>query len=571
MNYVTSIFETITSAVTSFVETLGQAISGITNLFWTTGENAGPTFLGVLMLILAGIGLVYGAFRLIRGLIGRLQYLKALCIKLGGFPFPPRLNVNSYYLFMKTKEKKVLTKNELEKKKEKNILIVKILSAIALTISVVSMLFSCVAMSNNNNNQVQEQTNISYLERKNLNTDLGNNNEILNDYNKSFIVNNNSRVKFNLDCFTDAPTTYLNSLYGVLERYYSPDTHIQGATGLLNKYFYYNSENDNRVERSWFFDYLVYSNNGGDKYIYIHFVENPGFTPYTLTLDLQNPTESILDSGSVWYGSGSFNLMTLDFSFGMATNDDPFRLWSLYFNKFSSYYRYSPTFNFNQFLQKEDITKNDVVVRSPTPFVESLEHFAFNGQYIEYTPGLFMSGGYIYDTIRVYYASANGLYFLSNNNEYITGGANTYYLTKIVYLLDNDVSRSIEAFTRIYEMRAVDGNSQKVYLNRLNRATNVDELCFFDITGRFGVNKREVSLYILSLLNAVNNISGFTDTSDPFTSIFALIAGAFSGIASFLNIEIFGNYTLGVFLLIPLMITIILFIVKLFKRQNYEF
>lgn len=72
MDYVTTIFETITDAVTNFVGTLGSAISGITELFWSTGENAGPTFLGVLMLILAGIGLVYGAFRLIRGLIYRL-------------------------------------------------------------------------------------------------------------------------------------------------------------------------------------------------------------------------------------------------------------------------------------------------------------------------------------------------------------------------------------------------------------------------------------------------------------------------------------------------------------------
>lgn len=72
MDYVTSIFETITDSVVAFMGSLGEAINGITNLFWTTGENAGPTFLGVLMLILAGIGLVYGCFRLIRGLIYRL-------------------------------------------------------------------------------------------------------------------------------------------------------------------------------------------------------------------------------------------------------------------------------------------------------------------------------------------------------------------------------------------------------------------------------------------------------------------------------------------------------------------
>lgn len=72
MNYVTAIFETITSAVSAFMGTLGEAINGITSLFWTTGDNAGPTFLGVLMLIVAGIGLVYGCFRLIRGLIYQL-------------------------------------------------------------------------------------------------------------------------------------------------------------------------------------------------------------------------------------------------------------------------------------------------------------------------------------------------------------------------------------------------------------------------------------------------------------------------------------------------------------------
>lgn len=72
MDYVTGIFETITSAITNFMSSLGSALSGITELFWTTGENAGPTFLGVLMLILAGIGIVYGCFRLIRGLVYRL-------------------------------------------------------------------------------------------------------------------------------------------------------------------------------------------------------------------------------------------------------------------------------------------------------------------------------------------------------------------------------------------------------------------------------------------------------------------------------------------------------------------
>lgn len=469
---------------------------------------------------------------------------------------------------MKTKQKKPLTKNEIEKKKEKNILIIKILSAIALSISVMSMLFSCVAMSSNDQcNQVQEQTHTLNIQRKNQNADLGFNNDLLSDVNNSFIVNNNVRTKLKMDCYIVKPYVYLESFYSVLERYYQPDTNIT-ISGMLNKYFYYTSEIDNRVERSWFFDYIKYSNSGGYRFIYFYLVENPGSAPYTLTLDLQNPTDSILQGDPIFYTSSSFNLMTIDISLSIANNSNlnPFRLWSLYFSTFQSYYRYSPNFNFIQFLQYDNVTKNSVVVRSPTPFIESETALSDNTSYISYTPGLFMSGGFIYDTIRVYYSSGYNLNFATNQNEIIIGSANSYYLTKVVYLLSDNINTSFEAYSRKYEMRIIEGISQKVYLNSLNRSTNADELSFFDITGRYGENKREVSLYILSLLNAITNNTGFSGGSDPFSNIFSLIAGAFGGIASFLNIEIFGNYTLGVFLLIPLMITIILFIVKMFKR-----
>lgn len=72
---VQTIFSVISSAVTSFVSTLTSAISGVTELFYIpagTGESSGHmTFLGVLLLIAAGVGLVYWVFRLIKGLVQR--------------------------------------------------------------------------------------------------------------------------------------------------------------------------------------------------------------------------------------------------------------------------------------------------------------------------------------------------------------------------------------------------------------------------------------------------------------------------------------------------------------------
>lgn len=72
MPSISELFAQVTSAVTGFIGSLGQAFTSVTSLFWTTGENAGPTFLGVLILIGVGVGLVYGAYRIIKGLMHRV-------------------------------------------------------------------------------------------------------------------------------------------------------------------------------------------------------------------------------------------------------------------------------------------------------------------------------------------------------------------------------------------------------------------------------------------------------------------------------------------------------------------
>lgn len=69
------IFEVISEAISSFTTNLLSAVNGITALFYVapsgTETTGHMTFLGVLLLIAAGIGLVYWAFRTIRGLVAR--------------------------------------------------------------------------------------------------------------------------------------------------------------------------------------------------------------------------------------------------------------------------------------------------------------------------------------------------------------------------------------------------------------------------------------------------------------------------------------------------------------------
>lgn len=66
---IAEMFTVVQQAITGFTSALGSSINGITALFYTEGENGGFTVLGILLLVAVGVGLVYWAFRLIRGLV----------------------------------------------------------------------------------------------------------------------------------------------------------------------------------------------------------------------------------------------------------------------------------------------------------------------------------------------------------------------------------------------------------------------------------------------------------------------------------------------------------------------
>lgn len=68
---IAEIFQTIGDAISAFASSLSSAVTSVTALFYTSGENGGLTFLGTLLLIAVGVGVVYWVFRLIKGLIGR--------------------------------------------------------------------------------------------------------------------------------------------------------------------------------------------------------------------------------------------------------------------------------------------------------------------------------------------------------------------------------------------------------------------------------------------------------------------------------------------------------------------
>ena len=68
MEVITAIFNSVGTAITSFSGSLSSAVTSITAMFWNA-EGGTLTFLGVLLTIAMGVGVVYWGFKLIKSLI----------------------------------------------------------------------------------------------------------------------------------------------------------------------------------------------------------------------------------------------------------------------------------------------------------------------------------------------------------------------------------------------------------------------------------------------------------------------------------------------------------------------
>lgn len=65
-----SIFGVIGEVITEFANVVSSSVSSVTNMFYDS-TNGNMTVLGTLLLIAVGAGLIFWAFRLIKGLVKR--------------------------------------------------------------------------------------------------------------------------------------------------------------------------------------------------------------------------------------------------------------------------------------------------------------------------------------------------------------------------------------------------------------------------------------------------------------------------------------------------------------------
>lgn len=131
MDIITAIFGGASSVISGFTGMLGNSLTAVTALFYDSATTS-LTLLGVLSVIALGVGVVYWAFGLIRGLIARRQSLPKV------WPLSLKTAFNEVYM-------KKLTKTQKQNLKKKLLRTFNIIGLIVGGLSFIVVLYAIIA------------------------------------------------------------------------------------------------------------------------------------------------------------------------------------------------------------------------------------------------------------------------------------------------------------------------------------------------------------------------------------------------------------------------------------------
>lgn len=502
------------------------------------------------------------------------------------------------------KQKKPLTKIEIEKKKERALLISKILSVIALSLSLIALLFSCSFASKNshdNNNIIpikrynaQEEINESfiYTENKGYKVLKGLNQYDIKDF-ISYIDNYLGDNRDNSIYFISADTE-THSIYEVVEI----NDNVLGSFELIIKYndegniVYYpfvydvrDYELDNKDIILKFNDYFAYTRLVSqyfsglvDLYNYIGDTTSFYYNDFTLALLGSFTLESNFlrlnynISGTLKYYDSDLNYITFDFDYidinydngiQFYTNENIIKVYSSLVgdNKRSYFLQYYDSDNYNNLVCITNLVLSDLSLNNLPDFLIRTD--------LKYRQNIYL--GDLFYSQRKYFSegSYENIYsfnFISNNRSFNNLVVNYrgvvqpfVYWSYLIAYVDNNIALDV---LDVVGTPRVSGNSYNgvdygfnVKLETYQTFTIFD---YFDSDIQSFQRTERIQLTIKSNSSIAGN--GALGTA------FDVVVGVFTSFIPLLSYEIFPGVSIGVLILIPFLITLMLFIFNMFKR-----
>lgn len=185
--------------------------------------------------------------------------------------------------------------------------------------------------------------------------------------------------------------------------------------------------------------------------------------------------------------------------------------------------------------------------------------------------GLFTDSlGNYYSGIQLYYLGANGMRFgTSTDYSTYTGDGSHYMTMSFLTIAGNQVTVNAQDYVTATS-GSQSGNTVMSLLNHWisNIYQNINIIWLFEDSYSTGYSGSMDRLTAITSLN--NNVAGYSGIINGGSSgaigVFDLIGSAFSSFATIFAVQIIPGVTIWTLLLIPFVVTIILFAVWLFKR-----
>lgn len=179
----------------------------------------------------------------------------------------------------------------------------------------------------------------------------------------------------------------------------------------------------------------------------------------------------------------------------------------------------------------------------------------------------FIAGGYLYDTIRLVYASATNTYYVGENSIATKITTNGYYNFIRLEYYDSESGVATTANYRNITNIMIDENIESVYQRASTWKGNLSRIYLtseptIEQTEQLSLVNGSMAGYIAPVIYPPGYVVGSIAMENGFT----LLATAFSAVASILSIQILPNITIGLLMFLPLVVGIIIFIVWLVKR-----
>jgi len=182
---------------------------------------------------------------------------------------------------------------------------------------------------------------------------------------------------------------------------------------------------------------------------------------------------------------------------------------------------------------------------------------------LNFFEGLFISGGSTFVGMKAEYTRSNGYaYTIDGSTQKIvpldSNGFGLWACTNVVYIRP-DLTEFHVMHRDSFYIGETAIPSTLVFNEK--KYSSIQMLSYSTATNIIPNNKALNSFEAL-LMRPESLDHGFTDNGNVFVNAFALLGLVYTSLAGFLNFQIFPGLTLGLFLLIPLVVTIIVLIFK---------